>query len=1117
MILYGGGRKKLTTPREDFVGELRLGKELTSVIQILGVSLNIGLGLIVFYSSLVLPEVGKNTGVIILGAALALGLTLLSVIELIGGMGESGGSYQIVYEIIHRSLSFLTGWAIVLGSLALGAGLALMAAEVLNSVLNLPSPVFLTALALLLILLIFQLFQFLPRRIQSWLLGGILAVFLVVAVVTQETPQATQVAFSRAVSSQPVAALATSTAIICGCYIIFESLLSVRRQIRNPVRLLPRGLVYTFALWFSLALVIFQLLESNAQTFTGESPFLVNLIRNYSFLPDVLAILLVLLLLLIAAHGCLMVAARQIAGLVRTGGLPTWLREVRRPFPMPVFMFLTMGLLLIPLAILGTDEMLAALAAGLFLGVMCMLNVAAIRSQRSEPNRRRTINIPFSPLLPATAIGFNLILLRYLPTTSIIVGALWVILGVAVYFLYARRHLVEVKIESSTFGRLAEMDENEAQFRILVPIGPGTERNFTLNTAITLARQIKGEVLPLQVVTLSDPLAIEQGRRTARERNTLFSWSVRTAKTLGVPVFPITRLSRSVYDGILETAEEEDCNLILIPWEIQERLQGVRIGQAISQVVRRASCDVAVLAFRPTAVNGPENGTPEGEKEETVDSEGESDSEAGFHRILVPTSGGPNAPLAVQLAVMLARETDAQVTALYVTTKGATQEELAEGQRRIENSIDTMLEMAEDIETGHPLAEIHKVAVEGEVIQADSIVSGIAETASERDLILLGVSEESVIDQVLFGTIPEQVAAESPAPVMLVKRYRGLPRMWFNRFLQSIFRSVPKLNTEEQIEVYRNIHRGSRPSIDYFIMISLSSIIATFGLFLNSTAVIIGAMLVAPLFSPIIGLGLSVTLGNVRLLRLAIEATLKGIALAIGMAIVVTLLSRSEGLTPEILARTQPSLLDMGVAIASGAAGAYAVARKGVATALPGVAIAAALVPPLSVVGIGIAYGDPQVALGSGLLFLTNLVSIVLAGSIVFLLLGFRPGGEQVREHHFQRALSVTITLFILVLIPLGYFFVQSARTAEVNSRIETIVIEETSKFEEIDLISSQTIVIERDGDNLIVNVPISAEGPSVEAYVNSLTEALNNASPTKVHVRALVLPVIESPSLLPL
>ena len=151
---------------------------------------------------------------------------------------------------------------------------------------------------------------------------------------------------------------------------------------------------------------------------------------------------------------------------------------------------------------------------------------------------------------------------------------------------------------------------------------------------------------------------------------------------------------------------------------------------------------------------------------------------------------------------------------------------------------------------------------------------------------------------------------------------------------------------------------------------------SSLGLLLNSPAVIIGAMLVAPLMSAIVGLGLGVVEGDSHLLVAAAWATFRGMILAILIGVFLGLVIPDASATPEIMARTRPSVLDLGVALASGAAGAYALCRKNVSAGLAGVAIAAALVPPLTTVGIGVALGRGDIAGGALLLLLTNLIAI---------------------------------------------------------------------------------------------------------------------------------------------
>jgi uncharacterized hydrophobic protein (TIGR00271 family) len=181
-------------------------------------------------------------------------------------------------------------------------------------------------------------------------------------------------------------------------------------------------------------------------------------------------------------------------------------------------------------------------------------------------------------------------------------------------------------------------------------------------------------------------------------------------------------------------------------------------------------------------------------------------------------------------------------------------------------------------------------------------------------------------------------------------------------------------------------------SLNYWLEIVFSAGIATFGLVLNSPAVIIGAMLISPLMGPIMATGLSLAVGDLYLAIKAVGNLLASIVLAIALSAFFVWLLPFHSETSEILARTNPNLLDLGIALFSGLAGSVAVSRSGGTggvTTLPGVAIAVALMPPLCTMGFGLGSGaNMRIMGGAGLLFLTNLVAIVASAFAVFLLIG---------------------------------------------------------------------------------------------------------------------------------
>lgn len=206
----------------------------------------------------------------------------------------------------------------------------------------------------------------------------------------------------------------------------------------------------------------------------------------------------------------------------------------------------------------------------------------------------------------------------------------------------------------------------------------------------------------------------------------------------------------------------------------------------------------------------------------------------------------------------------------------------------------------------------------------------------------------------------------------------------------------------------------------FWTMLVLAGVIASAGVLADSTATVIGAMIIAPLSTPIMGIALAAVKrqrnGSVRFVVLG------GVVVALTGAAFSLMLPASYDLTSntQIAARVAPGLFDLVAALATGLAGAVALARRDVASVLPGVAIAISLVPPLAVVGVCFGRGAFTLAFGALLLFISNLVALVLAGTIVFTVLGYRADVPETSSHGPRRTLLTFSFLLLALLLPLG-------------------------------------------------------------------------------------------------
>ncbi len=518
------------------------------------------------------------------------------------------------------------------------------------------------------------------------------------------------------------------------------------------------------------------------------------------------------------------------------------------------------------------------------------------------------------------------------------------------------------------------------------------------------------------------------------------------------------------------------------------------MGAVIRSIISRSPCDVAVVAQRDR-----------GQSDELADGE---EWGAGIDRILVPTAGGPHAPLAVGLAWALGQRFGARVVATYVASEDASEAEITAGEAHIRHTLEQMeVQAAEALHQEQDGEGLELESLDTEVVRAADVVTGILQASEQADLVFMGASEESLVDQVLFGNLPRSVADACRKPVVMVRRHRGLPHMWIQRAWEAAFQALPTLGDEQKLDVYKQVRRDARPDADFFIMMAVATLIGTIGLMQNSAAVIIGSMLVAPLFTPILAVSLGLAQGDIRMLRVALEAMIKGVFLGAVVATVTAWASPLNLVTDEILLRTQPNLFDLGVALAAGVAGGYAIAREQVAAALPGVAIAAALVPPIGVVGFGLAIGDLGMAGGAGLLVMTNLIAIAMSGSVTLLLLGFRPGRRAERGHHLRRGLLVALLLLIVIAVPLAAFFGRAVRETRTEQAIQEVVSQYFAAEPQVQFVGFE---FENGGDQIAVEVTVWAEQELPANAADELAQALNEILSRRVDLRIQAVQVQE-------
>jgi len=541
-------------------------------------------------------------------------------------------------------------------------------------------------------------------------------------------------------------------------------------------------------------------------------------------------------------------------------------------------------------------------------------------------------------------------------------------------------------------------DANEKEYHILVAVRGPEDFRPLLNVGYWLAKANQSK---LTIITV---------RQTSLEAP---DWLQIPAGFDDIPIDTRVFQNKAPARTILKQAHQISPDLLIIGWINVPSQGGDFLGSNLDSILNQSPCNVMVVRAES---DWPKNDLLGKQK----------------LKVLVPTAGGPNTPLAIDLALLPVGQSE--VTAFYIT-------------RPADDAARVAARKAWFAEFTQPWADNPQFKTK--IVQTDAILQGILAEAVHHDVTMLGASNESMFSQLLFGTIPQQIAQQNKGTTIIVKQTDGRFGSLARRVWWSVNHFVPKLPLDDRTEVYKQIRRAARPKADFFIMIALATGIAALGLLVNSPAVIIGAMLVAPLMAAIVGIGLGMIQADAKLLRLSASATLRGVLLAIGMGLLMGLILPRQDPTMEIMSRARPSLYDLGVALVSGLAGAYAISRKDMSSSLPGVAIAAALVPPLATVGIGISWRNWEIAQGALVLFLTNLVAISAASGLVFFLVGFRPHfARQSRQNIFRGGVIGSALLLLVMAVVLYTLSIDTFRQAKVEQVVDKILKERVQQLD---------------------------------------------------------------------
>ena len=511
-------------------------------------------------------------------------------------------------------------------------------------------------------------------------------------------------------------------------------------------------------------------------------------------------------------------------------------------------------------------------------------------------------------------------------------------------------------------------------------------------------------------------------------------------------------ISDDIISSILETAEQYCADMILLGLSYSIRGQ-VELGRIVETVAERAPCDVAV--FR-------------------------APNQSHIDRIVVPVGGSIASTIILQMGITLSKGYALPCETLHIYS--ATPER--DAYHHVEDLLSTI--------HGH---EKVKINVEHGVNEANSVLSW----TNSSDLMVIGFSQRHPIEKWLYGDTAQRILDRARGPVLMVAR--AIDDKQIQARAKRHFSWIrPLLTQNEQEHIVWLAKDTVLPTLDYFVLLVTAAVIASFGLLLNSSAVVIGAMLVAPLMQPIIALGVGLCTARLNLMRKASVTVGLSVLMAIAVGIIIGVILPPDTPTKEMLARAYPSMLDAGVALASGFIAAYATARKDIPAALAGVAIAAALVPPLCSVGLSIALLEPRLAIGALLLFITNLLAIMAITAVVFFWMGMRPTrlNTSTRRRRYSVLIAGLLMMFVVIGSTLNYTHLPSVERIS-ETRLQSL-------FEPAQLVNLQI----QQNDPLLVIATLRTPSVIEAETVRMAQVMLSDDLETPVRLRIIIQQVID-------
>ncbi len=710
--------------------ELSRDLGLTSALSI-GVGTMIAAGIFTL-SGLAVRDVGSSAVIAFLLAAFVAGFTALTYCEFSSLYPESGEGYLYARRTFPPPLAYLVGWTLVLGYTSSCAFYISSLSSYFNEfVWHSPYEQISGTIGLICLVLLNIKGTKESARFQILITAGkvILLFWFVYGGLGNLD---TKALIDR--MSTDIPKIGATAGLVFITFFGFSAIAASAGEVTNPTKTIPRAIFFSMTIVTILyTLVVFVIIAANLTEYTEAA--MGNAARL--FLGPIGGMVIVvgaLFSMISASNASILAGSRVVLSMAQLGHLPSGIAAINPKTRTPIIALILVGGTIVVFAQNFHLEMLAHFADTILLLALILVNTALIYHRKKFPNLPRNFRVPFVPLLPLIGIVANLYLLSLILRHSepVIMAILWLIVGM-LGFLAWKGSQAEEEFLPGEPSRVAQvsMEGQESDFRVLVPIANPTNVAPLIDLASALAKENDGEIVAMRVVSL--PEQAPMSRETSyveRERRILEQAHVR-AKSNGVKISSLVTIGRNPARAILETARERHCDLIVLGWKGYTSTANRILGEIVDDVVNLARADIMLVKLV---------------------------GDMNFKNILLPTTGGIHARLAERYTAPIASAYNARLVVSTVVSPDAD----ATHKYSVEQGLSEAVGRINDESSAH---------VESQIITHKSVSVGIIQASGEYDAIAMGAAGESFYKQILFGSIPENVAKHTDKTVIVYKQY----------------------------------------------------------------------------------------------------------------------------------------------------------------------------------------------------------------------------------------------------------------------------------------------------------------------------------------------------------